>query len=57
MIAPQTTDEKKQAEACFFLVQAERLTLQGNDVLSLWTFLALSYGELYSLAFSQGFEA
>lgn len=27
------------------------------DVLCLWTFLAISYGELNSLAFCQGFKA
>ena len=34
-----------------------RCQLQGNDVLGLWAFLTVGYGELDFLAFSQSFEA
>ena len=48
---PRFLARRYQARAVF------NVALEGDDVLCLRTFLALSYSELNALAFGQGFEA
>ena len=50
-------NERLSQTLCSVCSLTERSYLYSNNVLSLWAFLALSYGELNLLTFGQGFKA